>query len=173
MRTKLRYSEIIICHYLRISERLSFEQFRAQTEKEDQKEVAGRAIEPAPAVTYEPPAPTTAVENWGGDAPATQWVDTPVAAAPVARVAPAAPAPAPAAPTDWAAEAVSFIAFLSVHIGLSVCHYYHHLVTVFRRTGVLRILLLPPIPGVAAVVTGEDCRKDETRLVRFNFPVAG
>ena len=95
---------------------MSFEQCCAQTEKEDQKEVAGRAIEPAPAVTYEPPAPTAAVDNWGGDATATQWVDTPVAAAPVARVAPAAPAPAPAGPTDWAAEAVSVSSFNSMTI---------------------------------------------------------
>jgi small subunit ribosomal protein SAe len=74
-----------------------------EAEKDEQKEVAGRAIEPTPVVTFEPQAAPGAVDQWGGDA--GQWTDTPVAA-PVAALA-AAPvvAAAPAGPTDWAAEA--------------------------------------------------------------------
>ncbi len=91
--------------------------FRSKAEKDEQKEVAGRAIEPTPVVTFEPQAAPGAVDQWGGDA--GQWTDTPVAA-PVAALA-AAPvvAAAPAGPTDWAAEAVSPSSFLLSNLFVS------------------------------------------------------
>jgi small subunit ribosomal protein SAe len=75
-----------------------------EAEKDEQKDVAGRAIEPSPAVTFEPQtAAPVAVDTWGGDA--AQWVDTPVAAPVAAHAVPPVVGAAPAAPSDWAAEA--------------------------------------------------------------------